>query len=184
MTAGTTDTVKIDSLCYPQHNSNRRQNRRPNVTIQNERLAFRYDPTVGVSVDFRTMNTDIGQHSNALRFQHEPQELCCASGKVKLPQFTLPSDCSDCWHWCFLTRNHDRSIPWRIYISTIVPSARHHSGRITSKNEDLIRLLRIIKKSAPVHTTNPVWNILRNKSAHGRSRIFQLLYLKNRKLSN
>jgi len=73
----------------------RRQNRRPNVTIRYERLAFRYDPIVDyaadVSVNFGTMST-VCQHCNALRFRHETPGLCCASGKVKLPQLTPPPE--------------------------------------------------------------------------------------------
>ena len=80
---------------YAQNNLERQQNRRPNLTIRNERLAFRYDPTVDyaadVSVDFGTMST-VCQHCNALRFRHEPPGLCCASGKVKLPRLTPPPE--------------------------------------------------------------------------------------------
>lgn len=67
----------------------------PNATITLERLAFRYDPTINyaadVSVDFGTMST-VCQHCNAFRFRHEPPGLCCASGKVKLPQLTQPPE--------------------------------------------------------------------------------------------
>lgn len=78
-----------------QRNLERRQNRRSNVTIRHERLAWRYDPTIDyatdISVGFGTMST-VCQYCNALRFQHEPPGLCCASGKVKLPQLTLPPE--------------------------------------------------------------------------------------------
>lgn len=80
---------------YAQNNLERRQARRPNVTNRNECLAFRYDPTVDyavdVSVDFGTMST-VCKHCNALRFRHEQPGLCCASGKVKLPQLTPPPE--------------------------------------------------------------------------------------------
>jgi len=59
------------------------------VTNRYERLAFRYEPTkdyvMDVSVEFGTM-------SKALRFRHEPSVLCCASGKVNLPQLTPPPE--------------------------------------------------------------------------------------------
>lgn len=73
----------------------RSQNRRSNVTIIYERLAFRYDPRVDYaadkSVDFGTMST-VCQYCNALRFRLEPPGLCCASGKVKLPQLIPPPE--------------------------------------------------------------------------------------------
>lgn len=34
----------------------------------------------------------ICQYCNALKFQLEPQGLCCANGKVKLPQLTTPPE--------------------------------------------------------------------------------------------
>ena len=51
----------------PSTSGERRQNRRSNVSITYERLAFRYDTTV----DFNTMNK-ICQHCRALRFLIEP----------------------------------------------------------------------------------------------------------------
>lgn len=73
----------------------RQQNIRTNVGITYERLAFRYDATVDYagdkSVDFGTMRI-ICQYCNALKFQLEPQGLCCANGKVKLPQLTTPPE--------------------------------------------------------------------------------------------
>ena len=60
-----------------------------------ERLAFRYDATVNYGgdklVEFGTMNK-ICQYCSALRFRLEPTGLCCANGKVKLPQLTLPPE--------------------------------------------------------------------------------------------
>lgn len=53
-----------------------------NVTIQNESLAFKHNPTVDyavdVSVDFKLMRTAC-RHCNALQFWHEPPEIYCVS---------------------------------------------------------------------------------------------------------
>lgn len=79
----------------PSTSNERQQNRRSNVVIIYERLAFRYDTTVNYagdkSVDFGTMSI-ICQYCNALRFRFEPTGLCCANGKVKLPQLIAPPE--------------------------------------------------------------------------------------------
>ncbi|XP_044592333.1 uncharacterized protein LOC123270358 [Cotesia glomerata] len=78
---------------YTRNNLERRQNRQPKRIVQYERLAFRYDPTINyaadIAVDFGMMNT-VCQYCDALRFRHESPGLCCASGKVKLPQLLSP----------------------------------------------------------------------------------------------
>lgn len=78
-----------------RHNVQRRTNRNSNTGVQYERLAFRYDSGVDYatdrSVDFGTMSI-VCQHCNALRFRCEPPGLCCASGKVKLPQLLPPPE--------------------------------------------------------------------------------------------
>lgn len=91
MQSSSTRTVRARA----ENDLERRQNRRPNGAAQYERLAFRYDSTVDyaadVSVNFGTMST-VCQYCNALKFSHETPGLCCASGKVKLPQLTLPPE--------------------------------------------------------------------------------------------
>ena len=97
----------------------RQQNIRSNVTITYERLAFRYDATVDYagdkSVDFGTISI-ICQYCNALRFQLEPQGLCCANGKVKLPQLTTPPE------------------PLNSLLSGQVPLSKHFLQNIQSYN--------------------------------------------------
>jgi hypothetical protein len=76
----------VDNLL---NNMQRRQNRRPNISIQYERLAFRYDAGIDyaadASVDFGTLSV-ICQYYNALRFPQESPGLCCVNGKIRLPQ--------------------------------------------------------------------------------------------------
>ena len=72
----------------PSGSDERRQNRRSNVLITYERLAFGCHPTVAYagdkSVDFETVNK-ICQYCSALRFGLKPTGLCSANGKVQLP---------------------------------------------------------------------------------------------------
>lgn len=78
-----------------RHNLQRRINRNSNNGVQYERLAFRYDSGVDyatdLSVNFGIMSI-VCQYCNALKFRCEPQGLCCASGKVKLPQLLPPPE--------------------------------------------------------------------------------------------
>jgi hypothetical protein len=73
----------------------RQKKKRSNVSNTYERLAFRYDTPVyyggDKSVDFGTINK-ICQYCSALRFRLKPTGLCCANGKVKLPQLTSPPE--------------------------------------------------------------------------------------------
>ncbi|KAF2903263.1 hypothetical protein ILUMI_02923 [Ignelater luminosus] len=77
----------------PSTSGQRRQNRRSNVSY--ERLAFTYDPTIDYardqSVDFGPMDK-ICQYCSAIRFRLEPIGLCCANGKIKLPQLITPPE--------------------------------------------------------------------------------------------
>ncbi|XP_018794206.1 PREDICTED: uncharacterized protein LOC108972160 [Bactrocera latifrons] len=79
----------------PSTSGRRQQSRRSTGAINYERLAFRYEPTVDYagdeSVNIGTM-TYICQYCNALKFLLEPSGLCCANGKVKLPQLTTPPE--------------------------------------------------------------------------------------------
>lgn len=60
-----------------------------------ERAAFRYDPNIQYSahpsVQFGEMSV-VCQHCNALKFEKEPPGLCCAGGKVKLPELLPPPE--------------------------------------------------------------------------------------------
>lgn len=72
------------------------QQRRPaRQRINYDRLAFNYDPMINYasdeSVNFGAMSI-ICQYCSALRFTHEPPGLCCANGKVKLPQLSPPPE--------------------------------------------------------------------------------------------
>ena len=64
------------------------------ATSGERRMTFRFDQTVDYagdkSVDFITINK-ICQYCSALRFRLEPTGLCCANGKIKLPQPTSPT---------------------------------------------------------------------------------------------
>lgn len=76
-----------------RHNLQRRISRNSNTGVQCERLAFRYDSgfdfVTDLLVDFGTMSI-VHQYCNALRCRCEPPGLCCASGKIKLPQLLPP----------------------------------------------------------------------------------------------
>lgn len=71
----------------------RRQQRIPPLNI--ERAAFQYDANIEYSAH---ASVQIGQisvvcpHCNALKFQKEPPGLCCANGKVKLPELLPPPE--------------------------------------------------------------------------------------------
>lgn len=60
-----------------------------------ERAAFRYEPNIQysahASVQFGQMSV-VCQHCNAVKFEKEPPGLCCANGKVKLPELLLPPE--------------------------------------------------------------------------------------------
>lgn len=60
-----------------------------------ERAAFRYDPNIQYSahpsVQFGQMSV-VCQHCNALKFEKEPPGLCCAGGKIKLPELLPPPE--------------------------------------------------------------------------------------------
>lgn len=76
-------------------NRNGRSRQAPALTIDYERLAFRYDPTVDYAA---VISSKIGplaivcSHCKALRFRSEAPGLCCASGKVKLPRLRPPPE--------------------------------------------------------------------------------------------
>ncbi|GIY94532.1 ATP-dependent DNA helicase [Caerostris extrusa] len=59
------------------------------------RLAFQYEPDVEYyahsKVDIGTMDKEC-PHCHALKFKNEPAVLCCASGKVQLPEIETPPE--------------------------------------------------------------------------------------------
>ncbi|GIY66199.1 helitron_like_N domain-containing protein [Caerostris extrusa] len=59
------------------------------------RLAFQYEPDVEYyahfKVDIGTMDKEC-PHCHALKFKNEPVGLCCASGKVQLPEIETPPE--------------------------------------------------------------------------------------------
>lgn len=69
--------------------------RRRTAPVNLERAAFHYDP----EIDYSAHNSiSIGemslvcQYCNALKYSGEPNGLCCAGGKVKLPPLVPPPD--------------------------------------------------------------------------------------------
>lgn len=69
--------------------------RRRNAPVNLERAASRYDPKIDYSAE---KSVKIGEMSvvcrycKALKYSGESSGLCCASGKVKLPQLVPPPD--------------------------------------------------------------------------------------------
>ncbi|XP_067643389.1 uncharacterized protein [Eurosta solidaginis] len=77
-----------------QHAIIRRQQRQQQVSLVNtERAGFRYEPNIqySASVQIGQMSV-VCQHCNAVKFQKEPPGLCCAGGKVKLPELLPPPE--------------------------------------------------------------------------------------------
>ncbi|XP_063931152.1 uncharacterized protein LOC135143203 [Zophobas morio] len=68
---------------------------RRNAPVILERAAFHYDPAIDYSAD---KSVTIGEmkiickYCKALKYTHESTGLCCAGGKVKLPQLVPPPD--------------------------------------------------------------------------------------------
>lgn len=77
-----------------QHNEHDRLRRR-DAPINLERAAFHYDSEIDYSAD---RSVTIGEmsvvcpHCKALKFSGETPGLCCAGGKVKLPQLVPPPE--------------------------------------------------------------------------------------------
>ncbi|XP_067643522.1 uncharacterized protein [Eurosta solidaginis] len=77
-----------------QHAIIRGQQRQQQVSLVNtERAGFRYEPNIqySESVQIGQMSV-VCQHCNAVKFQKEPPALCCAGGKVKLPELLPPPE--------------------------------------------------------------------------------------------
>ena len=72
-----------------------RAQRTADLTLQYNRLAFRYNPAVDYS---SSRHVVIGQMSHvcnycqALKFNNETKGMCCAGGKIKLPQLEAPPE--------------------------------------------------------------------------------------------
>lgn len=78
-----------------QNSMDNQANRQSSSAIVFDRLAFRYDPmqnyAADKSVNIGTM-TIVCSSCNALKFPKETSGLCCASGKVKLPELNPPPE--------------------------------------------------------------------------------------------
>ncbi|XP_054085231.1 uncharacterized protein LOC128921483 [Zeugodacus cucurbitae] len=74
-----------------QHAIIRRQQRQHLSFVNIERAGFRYDPNIqySASVQIGQMSV-VCQYCNAVKFKNEPSGLCCAGGKVKLPELLPP----------------------------------------------------------------------------------------------
>ncbi|XP_073955775.1 uncharacterized protein isoform X1 [Choristoneura fumiferana] len=69
--------------------------RRRNAPVNLERGAFSYDPEINYSGDKSVKIGEMSiicQHCKALKYSGESAGLCCAGGKVKLPQLVPPPD--------------------------------------------------------------------------------------------
>lgn len=69
--------------------------RRCNAPVNLERAAFSYDPEIDYSIDKSVTIGEMSiicQHCKALKYSGESAGLCCAGGKIKLPQLVPPSD--------------------------------------------------------------------------------------------
>lgn len=77
-----------------RHNEHERMRRR-NAAVNFERAAFRYDPEIDYSADRSVKIGDMSvvcPYCKALKYSGESSGLCCAGGKVKLPQLVPPPD--------------------------------------------------------------------------------------------
>lgn len=77
-----------------RHNEIERSRRRSAPVIL-ERAAFRYDPRIDYCADKSVTigeMTTICKYCKALKYSGESTGLCCADGKVKLPQLVPPPD--------------------------------------------------------------------------------------------
>ena len=69
--------------------------RRRSVPVNLERVAFHYNPEIDYCADQSVTigeMTTICQYCKALKYSGEATGLCCAGGKVKLPQLVPPPD--------------------------------------------------------------------------------------------
>lgn len=69
--------------------------RRRNAPVNLERGAFSYDPEIDYSADKSVTIGEMSiicQHCKALKYSSEPAGLCCAGGKVQLPQLVPPPE--------------------------------------------------------------------------------------------
>ena len=82
-------------LAAQRDNAKRKRAEESQEQRQNYRLAFRYSPVDDYSlsrcVQIGTMSK-ICPYSKALKFNGETMGMCCASGKVKLPQLAAPPE--------------------------------------------------------------------------------------------
>ena len=78
-------------LAASRDNDKRKRNEESQEQRENYRMAFRYSP-----VDDYSRCVQIGfkicPYCKALKFNDETMGMCCASGKVKLPQLAAPPE--------------------------------------------------------------------------------------------
>ncbi|ESO01532.1 hypothetical protein HELRODRAFT_174488 [Helobdella robusta] len=95
------DMLRMQRVCAHQtqqqqarHNKIERV-RRPSASVILEQAAFHYDPAIDYCAD---KSVTIGEmkiifkYCKTLKYTHESTGLCCAVGKVKLPQLVPPPD--------------------------------------------------------------------------------------------
>ena len=82
-------------LAAQRDNAKRNHTEESQEQRQNCRLAFRYSPVDDYSLSGCVQigtRSKICSYCKALKFNGETMEMCCASGKVKLPQLAAPPE--------------------------------------------------------------------------------------------
>ena len=71
------------------HDRQRQKVHRAYTSVSFLRLAFEYEPDIEYSAHFKVLIGAMDNecpHFHALKFKHESARMCCASGKVQLPE--------------------------------------------------------------------------------------------------
>lgn len=115
-----------------------------------ECAAFRYDPNIQYSAH---ASVQIGQmsvvchHCNAVKFEKEPPGLCCADGKVKLPELLPPPE------------------PLRTLLYGESPNSKHFLQHIKMYN-DCFQMTSFGSEIVNVRNYNPTFKVISTKTLY------------------